>query len=148
MLENSIHMIIDGWEDDLCNRMDQRIEQVFPQDNSYICSILAQPWMAARGHYVHGGMICTMMDQGLGYLTCAATQHVNLTVSLQVSFLRSIPVGERVFIRAKITKAGKSFIHATGEAWLESDPQTLVATATGVFYSKPTVRSGPAPDKA
>lgn len=140
-MERTIHMLTDGWEDDLCSRMQQRLEEVDPQNMSYVCSIPTEQWMAARGHFVHGGIISAMMDQGMGYLSCAAIGTISLTVNLNVSFLRSVPIGDRFYIRARIQQAGKSFVHVSGEAWLGSDPGRLVTTATGIFYARPVQRS-------
>lgn len=84
--------------------------------------------------WVHGGMVATMFDNGMGVLAgCFANGAFTPTVTLNLEYLRPTPVGETLLLRARILKLGRSLIHMRGELAVESEPTKPCAVASGVF---------------
>ncbi|MBQ5820209.1 MAG: PaaI family thioesterase [Clostridia bacterium] len=84
--------------------------------------------------WVHGGMIATMFDNGMGVLAgCFADGAFTPTVTLNLEYLRPTPVGEKLLLHAKIVKLGRSLIHMRGELVMESEPAKPCAMASAVF---------------
>ncbi len=79
---------------------------------------------------VHGGAIMTLLDRASGMAVRAASPGRVATASMTVNFLRSLPVGARVVVRARILRAGRTSFFTEAEALAEDTP---VATASGVF---------------
>lgn len=65
---------------------------------------------------LHGGVIATIFDHGLGAAgACFSGGGFTPTVALNVEYLRPVPVGERLYVHAVVTKSGRTLIHVCGE---------------------------------
>ena len=96
-------------------------------------------WMANPNRVVHGGMVATMFDNGLGVLAgCFAEGAFTPTVTLSVEYLRPVPLGERLYLRGKITTRGRSLIHMRGELANDLEFEKPYSLATAVFAVHPT----------
>ena len=84
--------------------------------------------------WVHGGMIATMFDNGMGVLAgCFAQGAFTPTVTLNLEYLRPVPVGQQLLLHAKIIKLGRNLIHMRGELMGDLGPTKPYATASAVF---------------
>ena len=108
-----------------CNLAGQELTLSYP----------AQSWERNPTGAIHGGILGTMIDTSMGTLTYALTGGLTPTINLTVSYLRPAPGNERIFIRAKASRIGRSVAYVTAEIWAESAPDKLVATAEGTFRS-------------
>ena len=92
------------------------------------------PWMANPGGITHGGISAAYLDLVMGLL-CRyfSNGHMTVSIHMDVNYLRAIPIGTRLCIQAKITKAGKSICFVEGSLWAENDPEELLATAGGAY---------------
>jgi acyl-coenzyme A thioesterase PaaI-like protein len=112
-----------------------RFESCNYTDMSYICSFQPVDWMSNPDRTTHGGITATVFDQVMGFLAVQASGgHATPTVSMQVSYLKPMPIGTRVYIRARLTACGRTLCHVTAEAWLEGHPETVTATAMGTYH--------------
>lgn len=92
------------------------------------------PWMANPGGITHGGITAAYLDLVMGLL-CRYFSGGRMTVSIHmdVNYLRAVPVGEKLCIQAKLTKAGHSICFAEGGIWAEKQPEALLATGEGAY---------------
>lgn len=105
------------------------------KDKYYCAAFDMTPMMCNPWGAVHGGILATAFDSMMGTVAfyfggCRKTQ----TLSMQISYLRSGDAKQRLFIRSRITKAGKTVTYVTAEAWSEDRPDKLIATASGVYF--------------
>lgn len=86
---------------------------------------------------LHGGLIATIMDNAMGILAnYYGEERLTQTVSFQVSYLRPGILGEEVYVKARLTKRGKTMQYVSSEAWLAGKEDKLIATATGVYFTQ------------
>lgn len=112
-----------------------RFESCDIGEMSLVASFVGQPWMQNPVGNVHGGIIGTAFDEAIGTLAFfSAGDRMAPTVSLQVSYIRPVPLERRVFIRSWVTSSGKTLINAMAEAWLDGEEDSLVATATASYF--------------
>lgn len=88
---------------------------------------------------IHGGLLATMIDEGLARCCFAALPHkVGVTANLNVNYRFPVKAGSYVVLRAKTTRAEGR------KAWVEGRVETLVgegetpvvlAEATALFVS-------------
>jgi uncharacterized protein (TIGR00369 family) len=105
-------------------------------DKTAIISYDTQPWMSNPGGVVHGGMVATLFDVAIGCVTYfAAGEKLTPTMSLQVSFVRPMAIGKRVYVQVSLTSCGRTSGHATAKAWQEGEPDRIIATAAGLYYT-------------
>ena len=107
------------------------------QEKTYTAGFATDDRAANPNGVLHGGLIATAMDNVMGILSnFYGDSHLTQTISFQVSYLRPGTVGGRLMVRARITKQGRNVQYLNAEAWMEGTPDKLVATATGVYYTK------------
>ena len=105
------------------------------EKKTVLVALDTKPWMTNPTSMVHGGITASVLDFTMGLLArFSTTGYMTPTVSMEVSYLRPMPLGERVMAEAEITMAGFSLCHATAKAWTESAPEKLVATAAGSYF--------------
>lgn len=89
------------------------------------------------GH-VHGGVVTALLDEAAGWACTVAVGRLCVTVELTVRFLRPVPGGEELGVRARCTEAGGR--RPAGEAWLEDGRGRRLAHARGRFVPVPEER--------
>lgn len=63
----------------------------------------AEPWMAGYGGQMHGGIIASLLDSAM--VQCLfAHDHVAITATLSVRYLKLAPLGARYTVEAEITE--------------------------------------------
>lgn len=104
------------------------------------CTISAQiqPWMRNAFGSLHGGIITTAMDQGMGMLaTCMLDgKAITPTVQLNTTFHRPIQPQGQLLLKFTPESRTKNLIHMRAEVYDAQDPAHLCASATGMFFVK------------
>lgn len=94
-----------------------------------------QDWMTNPSRMVHGGVTASVLDFAMGLLArYGTTGLMTPTISMDVSYLRPMPLGKTILVEAQITMAGVSVCHVTARAWVEGAEDKLVATSSGAYY--------------
>ncbi len=80
---------------------------------------------------VHGGMLVTLADHGLGRTVLAHVQpHGCATIQLNTHFMSSVSVGDFVELRPRIVRATRSVVFVHGVATVRGEP---VSQSDGVW---------------
>ena len=83
---------------------------------------------------LHGGVIATIFDNGMGVLAaCFADGAFTPTISMNLEYLRPVPLTKTVFLHAKIVKRGRSMIHLRSELMDAPSGGKVYAAATSIF---------------
>lgn len=94
-----------------------------------------EDWMTNPSHIVHGGVTASILDFTMGLLArYCTTGYMTPTISMDVSYLRPMPLGKTVLVEAQITMAGFSVCHVTAKAWVEGAEEKIIATSSGAYY--------------
>lgn len=116
--------------------MGPRLVSLDPVKKTITMAFDAAEWMSNPVGMMHGGAICTATDIAMGVLTYTLSgMKMAPTVTQQVSFLRPIPLGEKIKVIARANSVGRTIASLTCELYLDSgaDAGKLAATATAVF---------------
>lgn len=92
------------------------------------------PWMSNPVGGMHGGIISAAVDTAMGtliYALCGGK--FPPTVSLQINYVRPIPLGKRIVIRARADSVGRTTAAMSAVLWMEDCPEKLMVTATGIY---------------
>lgn len=118
----------------LNDMLDAHVESCDWAGRAVTLSAETKPWMANPGGITHGGITAAYMDLTLGLL-CRYFSGGRMTVSIHVdvTYLRAVPIGKRICIGAKITKTGNSICFAEGRMWFPEEPDEPLVTATGSY---------------
>ena len=128
------HLITD---DTISGMMKVRVVACDAEKRTLELAFPVQEWQKNLIGMMHGGLICTALDMAMGWLTLGFTDAaMTPTVSMNVNFLRAIPMGAELFATSHIEHLGKSIVHLTASCYFD-DPARPAATAQGVFYSLP-----------
>ena len=106
------------------------------KERSLTVSVETNDWMSNPWGSLHGGIIVSVFDQCMGVAAyCFNGQRMTQTLSLNTSYLRPGTLGQRFFVKTRLTKTGNTLQYLTAEAWSEDRPDKLVATASGIYYA-------------
>jgi len=75
---------------------------------------------------IHGGIICTMLDEALGYAAGFQGLYA-VTAKMDVQYKKPVMVGKRLFISARVSSVSGRDVRSEGQIWDEDG--TLVAEA-------------------
>lgn len=94
-----------------------------------------QDWMRNPGRTMHGGLISTAFDSTFGMLTnYYSRNHYITTTNLSISFLEPVFPGDKLYVRVKASRAGRTLVNLTGKAYAENESgRRLTDTATATF---------------
>lgn len=83
----------------------------------------------------HGGMLATIFDTCMGY-TIRAFRMLPMvrTVTLNISYLRAVPLRTDLHIRVRLLTAGKTLATLELTAWIPGEEALPTNLATGTFY--------------
>ncbi len=92
-------------------------------------------WMRNPGGVMHGGALSAALDIAMGSCTCYwAGCRLTPTVTLQMNFLRPIPVGSRLILECRVHSCGRTTAYATAFGYIEGREDKSVVTANGVYH--------------
>lgn len=104
------------------------------------CTISAetQAWMRNAFGSLHGGIITTAMDQGMGMICTCMTdgKAITPTVQLNTTFHHPIQPGQKLLLKFIPESRTKNLIHMRAEVYESRSPSQLCASATGMFFVK------------
>jgi len=93
-------------------------------------------WERNRAGYMHGGIIGAAFDFAMGLLTrFFSGQDFAPSIQLETVFIRPIPIGDVLLIKAKTNLSGRKLTHLYGEAFVKSSGK-LAATATASYFNE------------
>lgn len=93
-----------------------------------------EEWELNPNGVMHGGLIATAMDTTCGMLVRYLSGKLGAsTISLNVDYLRPVPLGDRLLVTARVLRIGRKVANLTAEAVRASDGKTADAAAA-VFY--------------
>jgi uncharacterized protein (TIGR00369 family) len=99
------------------------------EGQEYVTEFEVKPEYQGWRGIVHGGLLATVLDEAMARLLWERGRNA-ITGRLTVRYHKPLAIGERVQVRARITKQRPRVIEATAEAF--RDDGTLVAEATAM----------------
>lgn len=95
-------------------------------------------WMRNAFGSLHGGIIGTIMDQGMGMLATCLMDGKALTPSVQlnITYHRPLMPQGRILLKVYVESVTKTLIHLRAEAADAARPEKRCVTATGIFFIK------------
>ena len=116
-----------------------RVAECDPVHGMYSFSLDTAAWMQNALGTLHGGIIATALDQGMGMLaTCLMNgQGLTPSVQLNITYHRPLVPGKKILLKVYVESVTRTLIHMRGEAFQEGISGKLCASATGIFYYKP-----------
>ena len=94
-----------------------------------------RPWELNRAGFLHGGIICTMLDHTAGATASSFTGSWCPTVDMDVRFISFGKPGDVLIGTGRIVSAGRKILHMEADL---SDKATgrLIATATSTYLNR------------
>ena len=103
-------------------------------EQSLVLGLELQPWMTNPGGILHGGVTASLLDLAMGLLSRYVSGGVMTpTIDLNIKYLRSATVPGRLCVGGRITKRGRTFVHAESALWLPGQEDRLLAAAEGIY---------------
>jgi uncharacterized protein (TIGR00369 family) len=104
------------------------LREVDPSDPSRGLVFEVTPQLVNNSGMLHGGLVATSLDVAAAHAVFPLLQdnHVVLTNSLAISYLRPAPLGEQLVVRAEVLRRGRATAFLRGEVRLGD---RLIATA-------------------
>ena len=93
-----------------------------------------KPWELNRAGFLHGGVICTMLDHTAGAAASSFTGSWCPTVDMDVRFISFGKPGDVLIATGRIVSAGRKILHMESSL---TDKATgrLIATATSTYVN-------------
>ena len=99
-------------------------------------AFVTKPWMSNPMGMVHGGVVAILLDNGMGVACHSLYKRPNPTITMNINYLRPVPLNATVMVRARVTSFGRTVSHTSAELYLADQPDRILATATGVYSTK------------
>ena len=98
-----------------------------------------EKWMANAFGSLHGGIISTALDQGMGMVASCMMEGkaITPTVEMNTTFHHFLVPGNRMLLKIYVVAHTRTMIHLRAEVMDESVPEKLCASATAIFFIKP-----------
>ncbi len=84
---------------------------------------------------VHGGVLCALLDETIGWAVAVDRQRYFVTGELSVRFLQPLKVGTGVIVKGRALE--RKFRYSTAEGEVVDASGTTYARATGKFFVMP-----------
>lgn len=126
-------MVPDGWVRVQTQAFGTHVGPFYrpPGDAALECGFVADERHGNKRGVVHGGMLATAFDVGLGNASWAAAgQRPSATVQLNVQFIGALQLGEFARIQAEIIKTTRTLVFIRGIMNVDG---RVVATADGIW---------------
>ncbi len=81
---------------------------------------------------IHGGMLCTLLDETLGWAVAVERKRYFMTGELTVRFIRPLTVGTRVTVRGRCSENKSRYSIAEGEIFDREG--NIYARGSGKFF--------------
>lgn len=116
-----------------------RVGSCSPGDGEYSFLVSTEGWMRNAFGSLHGGIINTILDQGMGMLATCLMEGTAITptVQMNVTYHRPFKPGDEILLKIYVEAVTKTLIHMRAEAVKEAQKDRLCVSATGIFFIKP-----------
>lgn len=105
------------------------------QRDTYTIAYETAPWMRNPNGVTHGGVVAAMLDNAMGVIThVRAPENHTATVSLDVSYVRPVPLGREMRIDVAVSRVGGTIAHITSRMYDVEEPELTLATGSGVYH--------------
>jgi len=81
---------------------------------------------------VHGGVICSLLDETIGWAVAVDRKKYFVTAELAVRFIKPLPIGLTVFVRGRVLEHKSRYSTAEGDIF--DNDGVVYAKATGKFF--------------
>lgn len=103
--------------------------------DAYTIAYETAGWMRNPNGVTHGGIIAAMLDNAMGVITHVRTPgEPTATVSLEVSYVRPVPVGRELRVDVEVSRVGGTIAHITSRMYCADEPGVTLATGAGVYH--------------
>jgi uncharacterized protein (TIGR00369 family) len=107
-----------------------QLEFLFAEDGSVVCLALVPDRFEGPAHYLHGGIIATLLDEAMSKAV-RASGRTAMTRQMEVEYLRPVPSATELRIEGRMVRSeGRK--HWT-EARILNGKGTALAEAKGLF---------------
>ena len=115
-----------------------RVASCRPEAGEYCFRVSTEDWMKNAFGNLHGGIISTIVDQGMGMLaTCMMGGKANTpTVQMNITYQHPLMPGDPVLLNIHVEAVTRTLLYLRSEVRSAEHPDKLCATASGVFYIK------------
>lgn len=76
-----------------------------------------------------------IFDTAMGHLSALYAGGMTPTVTMNISYLRPVPVDGPVLVRSRLDKPGQTINYISAEAFTASAPEKILATASGAYLA-------------
>jgi len=103
------------------------------EDMSAIMTLTPEPWMRNPGGKMHGGIICTAMDNAMGYMVGAYFDKLCPTVNMQVDFIHPVEMDRPAYVRVEALSMGKTIARLRTTMWQQDEAHPCAAAVASYF---------------
>ncbi len=103
-------------------------------------TFVASPTFQGWDGIVHGGMICTLLDEAMAKLVYELGYQA-VTATLEVKFKKPAPILEPLLVYGEIMEVSKRLIKARSS--VAKEDRTILAVGTSTFVKQGSSRPGP-----
>lgn len=101
-------------------------------DGGVQCSFTAKEEHIGYKGVVHGGIICALLDETIGWAVAVERKKFFVTGELTVRFVRTLPIGLTVTVCGRAVEHKSKYSIAEGE--IKDDRGVIYAKASGKFF--------------
>lgn len=105
------------------------------EDTSVLFRFTPERWMRNPSDVVHGGVVCTMLDNAMGSVSGALAGKMTPTVNMQVDFIRPVRLDTPILVRVECITQGSTLCRMRASLWQDNENKPC-ASGTAVYFTK------------
>ena len=105
------------------------------EDMKVLFTLTPEHWMRNPGGVMHGGVVCTAMDNAMGYVVGAYFNKLCPTVNMQVDFIRPVSLETPSILCVEALTLGQTLARLRVTMW-QTDEAKPCASGVGLYFTK------------
>ncbi len=101
------------------------------EDNKVVTEFISSDNHQGYKGVVHGGILCTLLDEAMGWAPTLVTQRMTVSAELNFRFIKSVPIGRKLIIKAQAEEIHRRLYKSTGQ--ITDEEGTVYVTGSGKF---------------
>ena len=137
-LERCLHQLHERAAGTIGEMLHFEIGECVSGSGDYTLYACTEPWMRNAFGTLHGGIISTGLDQGMGMVAACLVdgQAITPTIQMNVTFHHFLMAGEQMCLKIHVEALTRTMIHLRAEVFAQQNSGRLCASATGIFFIK------------
>jgi len=113
------------------NPIGLRLKFYLEDNNQVVTEFTPTKWHSGWKNVTHGGIICTILDETMGWTVVNVLKVMSVTKELKINFIRPIFIDKKITVKCRVINEDKKVIKLLSK--VKNDNGDICATAEAIY---------------